>query len=196
MRELIVFTQIRNCTREIVHRSNEFTTLIDRCRPLATVGSIIKRRERSNPPFLLHSDIVWRALTVYIFGEEFWRSGKRDGDWEIGGHGFDSAFNARSTASMLLRIITHTYTYIRAYLLYTHYFIIDREAWGERANNPRHLFPCLSFSCVCVTQTIHYAGFTPALINICPFSEAFPAGYWSTIICLTEYFIGMSIRKL
>lgn len=87
------------------------------------------------------------VLTVYILAEEFWRSCKtRQGMGEIGEHEFDSAFNARSTASMLLRIITRIYVLIYLYALY---LIIDRgEVRGEigRANETRNFLRPLSFS--------------------------------------------------
>ena len=68
-------------------------------------------------------------------------------EWGIAEQGFDRAFNARSTTSTLLRIITHTYVYICAHALLV---IIDRESQrGKKSEWQTSLFFLpLSFSCL------------------------------------------------
>ena len=105
---------------------------------------------------------------VYRFKSLRWNFGSRakhHAEWETAEQGFDSAFNARSTTSTLLRIITHTYEHTPcAHALLV---IIDRRVTeGKERTTDVALLPSLSFSCLRFTQTIHYAGFTRALIDI------------------------------
>lgn len=121
------------------------------------------------------------VLTVYILAEEFWRSCKtRQGMGEIGEHEFDSAFNARSTASMLLRIITRIYVLIYLYALY---LIIDRgEVRGEigRANETRNFLRPLSFSLSWILRRLVITTvFICMLINIYQLFFYFFIFYWN-----------------